>query len=61
MKALLLIVGIVLLAAGLFFAGQGAGIIPWPAESFMVSNVRWVYYGGFIAAAGLCIVLYARR
>ena len=50
-----------ILAAGLFFMGQGAGYIRWPAESFMVSETRWVYYGGAIALAGLVIVLIARR
>lgn len=40
---------------------QGVGYIRWPAESFMISETRWIYYGGAIALAGLLIVLMARR
>ena len=46
MKSLLTLIGIIVLLAGLFFAAQGSGLIPWPAESFMVGASRWVYYGG---------------
>jgi hypothetical protein len=59
MRALLLIAGVVVLLAGLFFAGQGMGYIPWPRSSFMVSNFHWVYYGAGIAAAGLLLVILA--
>ena len=45
MKTLLLLIGLLVLAAGLFFVGQGSGLIQWPAESFMISQIRWVYYG----------------
>jgi hypothetical protein len=61
MKALLTIIGIFLLVAGLFFAAQGANIIRWPAESFMVNATRWVWYGGAIAVAGFVLILLARR
>jgi hypothetical protein len=61
MRTALLPIGILVLAAGLFFMGQGAGYIRWPAESFMVSATRWVYYGGAIALVGLLLVLIARR
>jgi hypothetical protein len=61
MKTLLLLIGIVLLAAGLLFMGQGSGYIPWPASSFMISEIRWVYYGGAIAAAGIILIIIARR
>jgi hypothetical protein len=61
MRMPLLLIGLIVLAAGLFFMGQGAGYIRWPAESFMVSETRWVYYGGAIALVGLLIVLIARR
>ncbi len=61
MRTLLLLIGIIVLAAGLFFMAQGAGCIRWPAESFMVGATRWIYYGGAIALVGLLIVLIARR
>jgi len=61
MRTLFILIGIVVAAAGLFFMAQGAGYIRWPAESFMISQTRWVYYGGAIALAGLLLVLIARR
>ena len=61
MKTLLTIVGIILLAMGLLWMGQGSGYIPWPAESFMISQIQWVYYGGVTAAVGLLLIIIARR
>jgi hypothetical protein len=61
MKTLLTVIAIIILAAGLFFMGQGAGYIRWPAESFMVSATQWVYYGGGIALVGLVLLVLARR
>jgi hypothetical protein len=46
MKSALIFIGFFLLAMGLFWAGQGAGLIRWPAESFMVNARQWIYYGG---------------
>ena len=60
MRMLFRIVGAAALLAGLFFAAQGSGYIPWPRDSFMVSDVHWVTYGALIAAAGLLAILLAR-
>jgi hypothetical protein len=61
MKALLTLIGIIALLAGLLFMGQGSGYIPWPAESFMISETQWVYYGAGIAAVGALLIIIARR
>jgi hypothetical protein len=61
MNALLTIIGILLLLMGLVFMGQGSGYFPYPASSFMISESRWIYYGGAIAAAGLVLIIVARR
>jgi hypothetical protein len=61
MKALLLLIGVLAFAAGLLFAGQGLGYVRWPAESFMIDQTNWVYYGGAIAIAGLFLIGVARR
>ena len=61
MKTLLLLVGIIVCAAGLLFAGQGLGYINWPASSFMISELKWVYYGGGIAVVGILLVSIALR
>ena len=61
MKTLLLLVGMLVCAAGIFFAGQGLGHINWPASSFMISNMRWAYYGGGIAIVGILLIVIALR
>jgi len=61
MQAALTLIGVVLLIAGLVFIGQGSGYFPYPATSFMIKQTRWIYYGGAIAAAGLLLVVLARR
>jgi hypothetical protein len=59
MKALLMLIGIVILAAGLVFVGQGFGYIRWPASSFMISEIKWAYYGGGIAVVGILLIIIA--
>ena len=61
MKSLLTFIGFLLLAMGLLWMGQGAGYIRWPAESFMISQFPWVYYGGAVAAVGFILIVVARR
>ena len=56
MKALLRIFGMLLLVLGLLFMAQGSGTLPWPAESFMVGDRTWVYYGGLTAAIGFLVI-----
>jgi hypothetical protein len=61
MKTPLTAIGIICLAMGLVWMGQGAGYIRWPAESFMIDQRAWIYYGGVTAAAGLLIIGFTRR
>ncbi len=61
MRTFLTILGIILLIAGIVFIGQGSGYFPYPASSFMISQTRWVYYGGAIAVAGALILITAPR
>jgi hypothetical protein len=61
MRTLLTVLGIVLVVAGIVFTGQGSGYFPYPAESFMISQTRWVYYGAAIAVAGALILIFALR
>ena len=59
MKAPLMLIGIVVLAAGLVFVGQGLGYIRWPASSFMISEIKWAYYGSGIAVVGILLIIIA--
>ena len=59
MKAPLMLIGIVVLAAGLVFVGQGLGYIRWPASSFMISEIKWAYYGGGMAVVGILLIIIA--
>jgi hypothetical protein len=61
MKVSLTIVGIIALALGLVWMGQGAGYIRWPASSFMISQTEWIYYGGAVALAGFLLIVFSRR
>ena len=65
MRTVLLIVGILLLAAGAIWAGQGMGLITYtPAgmhPSFMIGDKHWEYYGAATAFLGIVIIYFARR
>ena len=61
MKTALLVVGILAVLVGLIWVGQGTGYFPYPAESFMINQMPWVYWGAGLAALGLIAVLVSRR
>ncbi|MHB1949641.1 MAG: hypothetical protein ACYCQI_16195 [Gammaproteobacteria bacterium] len=61
MKRLLLITGVFAVIIGLLWIGQGLGFINWPSTSFMISQIKWTYYGGCLAVAGLIILWFSRR
>ncbi|MGH7247862.1 MAG: hypothetical protein ACREH9_07130 [Pseudomonadota bacterium] len=60
MKRLLMLLGVILVVLGIVFAAQGSGYLPWPAESFMVGDSRWTFYGGAIGAVGLIVIFAAQ-
>ena len=61
MRKALLIVGLLALAVGVLWIGQGTGVIKWPAESFMIKQIRWAGYGAGLAVLGLICIFQARR
>ena len=61
MKTALLVVGILAVLVGLIWVGQGTGYFPYPAESFMINQMPWVYRGAGLAVLGLIMVLVSRR
>jgi len=56
-----MLIGIIAIASGLLFVGQGTGYIPWPSSSFMIGETRWINYGAAIAVVGLLLLIVARR
>jgi hypothetical protein len=61
LRATLLIVGLLALAAGLLWIGQGTGAIKWPQTSFMINQIQWTGYGAALAALGLIFIWQAKR
>ena len=61
LRSALMLVGAVLMIMGMFFTLQGAGIIMWPADSFMLAEKSWVSKGLMIALAGAAVILIGRR
>ena len=61
MKTLLFVLGLVAIAIGALWVGQGLGYIAWPEESFMISQIQWAYYGAVVVAIGIALVVWSRR
>lgn len=60
MRTLLLTTGAFAIAIGLLWIGQGTGYVNWPQSSFMISQVRWAYYGTALGIVGLLMIVFAR-
>jgi hypothetical protein len=61
MKTALLILGLLALLMGLLWVGQGAGLVHWPASSFMIDQRPWVARGAILAVVGLALILLSQR
>jgi len=61
MRTALLIVGLLALAVGLLWIGQGTGVVDWPQSSFMIDQIQWAGYGAAMAALGLMLIWQAKR
>ena len=61
MRRLLLVVGLIALAIGLLWIGQGTGAIDWPPSSFMIRQLQWAGYGAVVAGIGLILIWQAKR
>jgi hypothetical protein len=61
LKTALLVVGILAVLIGLIWVGQGTGYFPYPASSFMIDQMPWVYRGGALAVLGLVVIVVSRR
>jgi hypothetical protein len=61
MRRSLLIVGLLALAIGLLWIGQGTGMVAWPQTSFMINQIQWAGYGAVLGALGLILIWQATR
>lgn len=61
MRALLILLGSLLVVAGLLFVGQGSGWFPYPRSSFMVGASPWVTRGAALVVLGVVLLLFASR
>jgi uncharacterized membrane protein len=60
-KAVLRILGAIMVLMGVVWVGQGSGTFPYPASSFMIDQTPWIYYGLVLAVAGVAVMVAARR
>jgi hypothetical protein len=61
LKIALLVVGILAVLIGLIWVGQGTGYFPYPATSFMINQMPWVYRGAVLAVLGVVAAVVSRR
>ena len=61
MKPLLVVVGVLACVIGLVWIGQGTGYFPYPARSFMISQMPWAYRGAALLVIGGLLVWLGRR
>jgi len=60
-RKLLLATGVLAVLIGLIWIGQGTGIFPYPASSFMINQTPWILRGAILAAIGVAVLLLVRR
>jgi hypothetical protein len=58
MRAILTVVGILLMLVGAVWFLQGINVLP---GSFMTGQVKWAIYGGCAFVAGIALLAAARR
>lgn len=61
MTLILRILGLLALLMGLLWMGQGAGLIMWPASSFMLEQKIWILWGDALALVGAGLRFLAQR
>jgi hypothetical protein len=62
MKAtIILLLGLLITAAGVLFILQAANLVAWPRESFMIGQRDWIERGIVVVLIGLALILTARR
>lgn len=60
-RIVLTIIGALMALIGLVWIGQGTGMFPYPASSFMINQTPWILRGTIVTIIGVAIVWAARR
>ncbi|HTN98271.1 MAG TPA: hypothetical protein VL101_14960 [Nordella sp.] len=55
------VLGALMVLLGLIWIGQGSGYFPYPAQSFMINQSPWIYWGLLMAAAGAVVLFISRK
>lgn len=61
LRLLIVLAGILCLAMGLLWIGQGMGWVRWPETSFMIDATEWATRGAILAILGAVLILIGRR
>ena len=59
-RIVLTVMGVLMFLSGVLWALQGAGIVMWPADSFMLKDKHWIFNGVLMANFGLLQIYVAR-
>lgn len=60
-RIILTIIGLTAALIGLVWIGQGTGMFPYPASSFMINQTPWILRGTIVTIIGVALVWAARR
>jgi hypothetical protein len=60
-STIVFVIGVFVLAEGILFALQGAGLVAWPRSSFMINDRGWIERGIVVALIGVGLILTAWR
>lgn len=59
-RVVLTVMGVLMFLSGVLWVLQGAGIVMWPADSFMLKDKHWIFNGILMANFGLLQVYVVR-
>jgi MYXO-CTERM domain-containing protein len=61
LRLVLKIIAVLAVLLGVIWIGQGTGLFPYPASSFMINQSPWILNGALLALAGLAGLYVLRR
>ena len=61
LRLLAQVLGVALVLSGGLWALQGLGLVMWPAESFMLAEREWAFYGLITVVVGILLFRWGSR